>query len=183
MTDLFRTERTAVMATAMQQCPAWPVVFKAGSALTLAEAAYDAVAPERFAERQVELLDANNRYLNRARELGFASTVAIGKLEFDARHLVAEDDLADALHTLAVMRQSMRGIAKGLRQGRALADRHGPLTPLSQRPDLRRVLSAAIGHIEHMAAWIGRQNKGYSFESIGEDIGDIRAALEELGQP
>lgn len=38
-------------------------------------------------------------------------------------------------------------------------------------------LRTAAGHIEHMAAWIGKQNAGYSFESLGEDMPDIRAAI------
>ena len=180
MADPFRTERTAMMAKAMQQSPAWPAVFAAGSALTLAEAAYDAVAPERFAARQDELLEANNRYLNRARELGWATAIAMGQLEFDAQHLIAEDDLADALHTLGLARQTMRNVAKGLRTGRAAAEQYGPLVPLSERANLRKVLRAALGHIEHMAAWIGKQNRGYSFESLGEDIDLIRAAIAEL---
>jgi hypothetical protein len=43
--------------------------------------------------------------------------------------------------------------------------------------DLVAHLHCAIGHIEHMAAWIGEQRAGYSFESLGEDMPDIRAAL------
>ena len=39
-------------------------------------------------------------------------------------------------------------------------------------------LKTAILHLEHMAAWIGRQNAGYSFESLGEDMPGIKAALE-----
>lgn len=40
-------------------------------------------------------------------------------------------------------------------------------------------LKAAIGHIEHMAAWIAKQNAGYSFESLGEDMPGIRAAADK----
>lgn len=40
-------------------------------------------------------------------------------------------------------------------------------------------LRTAIGHIEHMAAWIGKQNAGYSFESLSEDMPGIREALTE----
>lgn len=39
-------------------------------------------------------------------------------------------------------------------------------------------LKLAIQHIEHMAAWIGAQNAGYSFESLGEDMPGIRAASD-----
>lgn len=38
-------------------------------------------------------------------------------------------------------------------------------------------LALAIKHIEHMAAWIASQNAGYSFESLGEDMPGIKAAL------
>lgn len=41
-------------------------------------------------------------------------------------------------------------------------------------------LRCAIGHIDHMAAWVSNpdRNKGsYSFESLGEDMPSIRAAL------
>lgn len=38
-------------------------------------------------------------------------------------------------------------------------------------------LRTAIHHIEHMAAWIGKLNAGYSFESLGEDMSSIRAAV------
>lgn len=181
MSDMFRTERTAVMATAMQQSPAWPVVFNAGSALTLAEAAYDAVAPGRFSVRQDELLDANNRYLERARVLTWAVAAAAGQLEFNAKHLIAEDDLADALHTVDVAQSTMRDIATELRQGMAKASDHGALMPISAQANLRQTIRTALGHIEHMAAWIGQQNAGYSFESLGEDIEAIRSASAEHG--
>ena len=42
---------------------------------------------------------------------------------------------------------------------------------------IREALETAIQHIEHMAAWIGKQNTGYSFESLGEDMDGMRAAL------
>jgi hypothetical protein len=38
-------------------------------------------------------------------------------------------------------------------------------------------LKLAISHIEHMAAFISKQNAGYSFEALGEDMPGIRAAL------
>lgn len=48
--------------------------------------------------------------------------------------------------------------------------------------ELQKALGLAIGHIEHMAAWITERNKGgplvstYSFESLGEDMPGIKAA-------
>lgn len=44
-----------------------------------------------------------------------------------------------------------------------------------------RALALAIEHIEHMAAWIGKRNAGYSFEALGEDIDIIREGLNVLG--
>lgn len=45
---------------------------------------------------------------------------------------------------------------------------------------LNEALALAISHIEHMAAWITRQNEntgyGYSFEALGEDMPGIKAA-------
>lgn len=38
-------------------------------------------------------------------------------------------------------------------------------------------LRCAIDHLEHMAAWLGRLNSGYSFEGLGEDMPGIMAAL------
>jgi len=46
-------------------------------------------------------------------------------------------------------------------------------------PDPKDALRTAIAHIEHMAAWITAQNAGYSFESLGEDMPNIRAALKD----
>lgn len=43
---------------------------------------------------------------------------------------------------------------------------------------VQEALQTAISHIEHMAAWIGAQRAGYSFESLGEDMPDIKAALQ-----
>jgi hypothetical protein len=41
----------------------------------------------------------------------------------------------------------------------------------------KQALTLAIHHIEHMSAWIAKQNAGYSFESLGEDMPGIKAAL------
>lgn len=41
----------------------------------------------------------------------------------------------------------------------------------------RKALKTAVDHIEHMAAWIAKQNTGYSFESLGEDMPAIKAEL------
>lgn len=61
------------------------------------------------------------------------------------------------------------------------AFKHGPDLALpdrgEDRKDLRAALKCAKGHIEHMAAWIGSQNAGYSFESLGEDMPGINTAL------
>lgn len=47
------------------------------------------------------------------------------------------------------------------------------------RDHLRRELKVAIAHIEHMAAFISNQRLGYSFESLGEDMPEIKSALEQ----
>lgn len=39
-------------------------------------------------------------------------------------------------------------------------------------------LDLALGHLQHMSAWVTAQQKGYSFESLGEDMGQIRMASE-----
>lgn len=44
---------------------------------------------------------------------------------------------------------------------------------------LEGALQEAKHHIEHMAAWIGKQNGGYSFEALGEDMPGIDAALTD----
>lgn len=46
-------------------------------------------------------------------------------------------------------------------------------------PDTLAALRTAVRHIEHMAPWISKQNAGYSFESLGEDMPGIRAAKAE----
>lgn len=51
---------------------------------------------------------------------------------------------------------------------------------------MREALKLAIGHIEHMAAWISARNSNiayegaatYSFESLGEDMPGIKAAVD-----
>lgn len=43
--------------------------------------------------------------------------------------------------------------------------------------DLLAQLKIAKGHIEHMAAFIGKQQAGYSFEGLGEDMPGIEAAI------
>ena len=47
---------------------------------------------------------------------------------------------------------------------------------LEQSRQALRALKIAVGHLEHMAAFIGRQGAGYSFEGLGEDMGAIKAA-------
>jgi hypothetical protein len=48
------------------------------------------------------------------------------------------------------------------------------------RDGIEGALKTAIAHIEHMAAFIGKQNAGYSFESLGEDMPGIREALTHV---
>lgn len=43
-----------------------------------------------------------------------------------------------------------------------------------------QALRTAIGHLEHMSAWLGRQNTGYSFEGLGEDMPAMRQALAAI---
>lgn len=48
-------------------------------------------------------------------------------------------------------------------------------------PGTHAALKTALDHIEHMAAFIGVQKLGYSFESLGEDMPGMRAALGTKG--
>jgi len=55
---------------------------------------------------------------------------------------------------------------------------------------LQEALKIALSHLEHMAAWITETNKKahwsseiYSFESLGEDMPGIRAALDAASAP
>ncbi|MGC4409595.1 hypothetical protein D4A92_19820 [Rhizobium rosettiformans] len=50
----------------------------------------------------------------------------------------------------------------------------------SQHGQLRRALKLAIDHIEHMAAHFSNLGTGYSFESLGEDMPSIKAALSTM---
>ena len=47
----------------------------------------------------------------------------------------------------------------------------------TREAELVAALKMAVDHIEHMAAWITRLNSVYSFESLGEDMPNIKAAL------
>lgn len=55
--------------------------------------------------------------------------------------------------------------------------------PLYVRPnsDVGAALKLAIEHIEHMAAHFSNRGTGYSFESLGEDMPGIKAALATEG--
>lgn len=57
--------------------------------------------------------------------------------------------------------------------------------PASAQDELRQQLRTAVFHIEHMAEFIGDVNvkhkTSYSFESLGEDMPSIRAALSATG--
>lgn len=48
---------------------------------------------------------------------------------------------------------------------------------IAAAPDMLAALKTAIGHIEHMASYLGSLGTRYSFESLGEDLPGIRAAL------
>lgn len=54
---------------------------------------------------------------------------------------------------------------------------------LKERDQARAALKSAIDHIEHMAAHFSNRGTGYSFESLGEDMPGIKAALTTEGQP
>lgn len=47
---------------------------------------------------------------------------------------------------------------------------------MTTEQELREALRTAVGHIEHMAAWIAARPAGYSFEGLGEDMPTIYAA-------
>lgn len=53
--------------------------------------------------------------------------------------------------------------------------------PYADCRQLRTALKLAIEHIEHMAAFIGPLKAGYSFESLGEDMPGLKAALTSEG--
>lgn len=44
--------------------------------------------------------------------------------------------------------------------------------------ELHDALALALGHVEHMARFIGRLKAGYSFEGLGEDFSQMRKALD-----
>lgn len=48
---------------------------------------------------------------------------------------------------------------------------------ISAAPDMLAALKTAHTHLEHMAKFIGERKLGYSFEALGEDIGNIRDAI------
>lgn len=52
---------------------------------------------------------------------------------------------------------------------------------IAAAPDTHAALKTALDHIEHMAAFIGSQKLGYSFESLGEDMPGMRDALSASG--
>lgn len=78
-----------------------------------------------------------------------------------------------------------RGTYHALKHADAVvnAERLLSITPAAPAPDTQKLIEAlegAIRHIEHMAAYIRRANTGYSFESIGEDMPAIKAALASI---
>lgn len=52
-----------------------------------------------------------------------------------------------------------------------------PVAAITEREAVFAALRKAVDHITHMAEWIGKQNAGYSFEGLGEDLPGIRDAL------
>jgi hypothetical protein len=65
-----------------------------------------------------------------------------------------------------------------LRSGKKVVlTRPAPPIPAGETARLVEALRTAISHIEHLAAWIGRDNRGYSFESLGEDMPSLKEAL------
>lgn len=52
------------------------------------------------------------------------------------------------------------------------------LLPVGRERELHDALALALGHVEHMAGFIGRLKAGYSFESLGEDFSQMRKALD-----
>lgn len=52
------------------------------------------------------------------------------------------------------------------------------LLPVGRERELHDALAIALGHVEHMAGFIGRLKAGYSFESLGEDFSQMRKALD-----
>lgn len=52
----------------------------------------------------------------------------------------------------------------------------------SRTAELEAALKLAIEHIEHMAAWITKLKSGYSFESLGEDMPGLKAALASTSE-
>lgn len=77
------------------------------------------------------------------------------------------------------------GISSGARNGDYMllsgCCREADARLIAAAPDMAEALKSAISHIEHMAAWITSQNAGYSFESIGEDMPGLKAALAKAG--
>lgn len=45
--------------------------------------------------------------------------------------------------------------------------------------NLIEALKAALSHVDHLAAWVEARNAGYSFESLGEDLPEMRSALAD----
>jgi hypothetical protein len=64
-------------------------------------------------------------------------------------------------------------------QAKEMGDRAEKEILRSQKLD--EALALAIRHIEHMALWIGKQNAGYSFDSLSEDLPGIVAARSMEG--
>lgn len=80
---------------------------------------------------------------------------------------------ADAEYDVSVTAQQERDLTQAV----CILEDRLRSSPDTDRAAALAALRTAVQHIEHMAAWIGKQNAGYSFESLGEDMPGIRAAL------
>ncbi len=98
----------------------------------------------------------------------------INKLEVDPyAEIRAQRARAEAADEARAEQWRLRRDAEGSRDtARATAD-----TLRRERDEVRSALKLAIDHIEHMAAWLSGKGTGYSFESLGEDMPGIKAAL------
>lgn len=82
-------------------------------------------------------------------------------------HLSSKDTDTSATTRLFSLRRTPKNIAL--------------LKAIAAAPELLQQLKNAKRHLEHMAAFISKEYKGYSFESLGEDMPGIDAAIAKAG--
>lgn len=134
-----------------------------------------------------------------ARQVGYAVAVH-GSMERD-QDLIAVPWVADAVSPAALAKHIADGLGGEVVDadiqdkpcGRWACNIHTPewtklidlsvMPPVAREGHASKALKTAIEHIEHMAAFIGAQNAGYSFESIGEDMPGLKAALSASPPP